>query len=142
MNSIISYPERGPYGKSNYRGNCSGYVIRDLIEHFSPKTFVDVCEGSGTSRDVAKEMGVDYVGLDLHQGFDFTTDSVLKRIHVPADMVFSHPPYHTMVNYPDERKKHHLKGHGNDLSTCKSVEEFIELSQLMLMNQREATAPG
>ncbi len=38
MQSIISYKERGRYGKPNYRGNCSGFIIKDLIEHFYPKT--------------------------------------------------------------------------------------------------------
>ena len=32
MQSVISYKERGKYGNSNYRGNCSGYVIKDLID--------------------------------------------------------------------------------------------------------------
>ena len=32
MNSVISYPDRGQYGRNEYRGNCSGYVIKDLIQ--------------------------------------------------------------------------------------------------------------
>jgi hypothetical protein len=142
MKSVISYPDRGPYGKSNYRGNTSGYVIKEMLEHFQPKLFVDVCEGSGTSRDVAKEMNIEYVGLDLHRGFDFTTASVLKAIPRPADLVFSHPPYHNMIDYTVERKKHKLGGSGNDISRCATVDEFIELATLMLNNQREATRPG
>ena len=46
MQSIVSYKERGPYGKSSYRGNCTGYIIKDLIEQFYPKSkpkkFVEV----------------------------------------------------------------------------------------------------
>ena len=46
MNSIVSYKERGIFGDSNYRGNCSGFIIKDLIEHFypesKPKKFVEV----------------------------------------------------------------------------------------------------
>lgn len=141
MNSVVSYPDRGPYGKSSYRGNTSGYIIKDLIEHFSPSLFVDVCEGSGTSSDVCKEMKVKYIGLDLHRGFDFTKSSVLEAIgNTPADMVFSHPPYHSMINYVAERKKHSLNSTpGNDLSQCSSVEEFLEKAQIMMLNQREAT---
>lgn len=145
MNSIVSYPDRGNFGRSNYRGNTSGLIIKDLIEHFQPKTFVDVCEGGGTSRDVCKELGVTYFGLDLHKGNDFTRDSVLKAIGgVPADMVFSHPPYHNMINYVAERKKHNLSVNSgeNDTSQCKSVDEFLEKSQVMLLNQREATKAG
>jgi len=32
MDSVISYKDRGPYGNNSYRGNCSGYVIKDLIQ--------------------------------------------------------------------------------------------------------------
>ena len=56
MKSVISYPNRGPWGKSNWRGNVSGFVIKDLIEHFRPKLLVDACEGSGTSGDVCRKM--------------------------------------------------------------------------------------
>lgn len=141
MKSIISHPERGPYGKASYRGNTSGFVIKDLIKHYKPTVFVDVTEGGRTSLDVCKEMGIIYKGFDLHSGFDVTRDSVLNAIGTPADMVFSHPPYWQMINYGAERVKHGLKsGAGNDLSACSTAEEFIELSQLMLLNQREATA--
>src|SRR5690625_6535758 len=37
INSILSYPSRGPYGKSYYRGNCTGYIIRDLLLYYKPK---------------------------------------------------------------------------------------------------------
>lgn len=46
MESIISYIDRGKYGNSNYRGNCSGYIISDLIKQFypysKPKKFVEI----------------------------------------------------------------------------------------------------
>ena len=145
MKSVISYPDRGPYGNNRYRGNCSGYVIKDLIEHFRPALFVDVCEGSGTSRDVAREMGVRYIGLDLHKGFDFTQHSVLNAIGgEPAPMVFSHPPYYDIIRYQDERKKHGLtiNPNENDLSSSVSIDEFLEKCNVMLLNQREATMSG
>ena len=28
MKSVMSFPERGNYGKSSWRGNTSGYVIK------------------------------------------------------------------------------------------------------------------
>jgi hypothetical protein len=28
--SVVSYPDRGPWGDSRYRGNCSGYLVKDL----------------------------------------------------------------------------------------------------------------
>ncbi|MFK5893605.1 MAG: hypothetical protein QM504_10325 [Pseudomonadota bacterium] len=133
MKSVISYPNRGNWGKSNWRGNCSGWVVKDLIEHFKPNNFVDVCFGSDTSGDVCRDMGVAYKGLDLHQGNDFTTDSVLQQIPFlgGTDMCWSHPPYHSMVKYNAKQ--------GNNTSTCSSVGQFLEMSNVMLMNQREAT---
>jgi hypothetical protein len=133
MQSVISYPERGPWGDAKWRGNCSGFVIKDLIDHFNPRLFVDVCEGSGTSRDVCRDMGVEYVGLDIHKGNDFTRDSVVNVLPRPADLVFSHPPYHSMIKYSQNP---------NDTSRCDSVDEFLEKSHVMLLNQRHATKSG
>lgn len=130
--SIVNYPERGHYGNANWRGNTSGKLIIDIIDTFKPNFFVDVCEGSGTSADCCKEKNIKYVGLDLHKGQDFTHDYVLQFLNgVKADVVFSHPPYHDMILYKDDPR---------DTSRCKSVNEFLEKSQLMLLNQREATA--
>ena len=141
MKSLISFLNRGPWGDPHWPGNCSGHVVRELIEFTRPTLMVDVCEGSGTSGDVCREMGVEYVGLDLHRGFDFTSDYVLSRLSRPADLVFSHPPYEAMIDYrnvgtwsdPDHKYR--------DLSGC-TEEGFVEKSHLMLINQREATRPG
>ena len=140
MNSVMSFPERGNYGNSNWRGNTSGYVIKELIQHFNPKLFVDACEGSGTSKDVCKEMRIEYVGLDLYKGQDFTKDYILTQLPRPADICFTHPPYHDMIAYSGSvYGKEILTG---DTSHCRNVEEFISKSQVMLMNQREATKEG
>lgn len=138
MQSIISFPNRGPWGDSRWRGNCSGNVQRELIEHFSPKLFVDVCEGSGTSRDVCRELGIEYVGLDLHQGFDFTADYVLSKLPRPADLCFSHPPYEAMIDYREVGAWEDESLKCRDLSAC-NEDEFLEKSRIMLLNQREAT---
>lgn len=96
MNSILSYEDRGNYGKSNWRGNCSGRLIKDLLEFYKPKCYVDAFKGSGTSDDVVKELNeqganIEYFGLDLHSGFNAITDSIAdkiggetRRLHIPA----------------------------------------------------------
>ena len=104
-NSVVNYPSRGHWGDSSWRGNTSGHIIVDLIESFKPALFVDVCEGGGrsaTSADVCREMGVEYIGLDLHKGNDFTRDYILAQLPRPADLTFSHPPYFDMVLYKDD----------------------------------------
>ena len=146
MKSVVSYPERGNYGKNNWRGNTSGLLIKDLIEFASQNTrtplngflFVDACEGSGTSGDVCKELNCQYVGLDLHKGNDFIKDSILASLPREADTVFTHPPYAEMIQYSGKQWGNQLIE--SDLSNPKiSKEEFLEKSQLMLLNQRDAT---
>lgn len=139
MKSVMSFPDRGPWGKSSWRGNTSGHVIKEIIEHFQPKLFVDACEGSGTSGDVCRDMGVEYIGLDLYKGNDFTSDDILTQLPRPADICFTHPPYHDMITYSGEVYPGMKVG---DTSRCDSPEEFIAKSQIMLMNQREATRKG
>ena len=142
MKSIISFPDRGKWGSASWRGNCSGHIQRELIEHFRPKLFVDICEGSGTSKDVCREMGVDYRGFDIHTNTDFTSDYILSLLPAPADLVFSHPPYASMIDYGTIGEFKDPKLIGRDLSRCHSVDEYLEKSYLMLLNQREATKSG
>jgi hypothetical protein len=39
--SILSFPERGSWGDPGYRGNCSGYVYREIFERLHPRVFTD-----------------------------------------------------------------------------------------------------
>lgn len=138
MKSIISFPERGKWGNPKWRGNCSGHVQRELIEHFRPKLFVDICEGGGTSRDVCRDLGIEYRGFDLHTGTDFTSDYILRLLGFHADLVFSHPPYGAMIDYTGVGEFNNSILKQRDTSLC-SIGDFIEKSQIMLLNQREAT---
>jgi len=138
--SIMSYPERGKWGKSSWRGNCSGHVYKDLFERLRPKVFVDPMVGSGTSIEVAKEMQIEAHGLDLHQGFNAIRDSIIATVGKPADLVVSHPPYGGMIVYSG--KVWGAEAHPDDLSRCESDDDFHEKMQLVLLNQRDATTPG
>ncbi|ADR37725.1 hypothetical protein Ocepr_2277 (plasmid) [Oceanithermus profundus DSM 14977] len=138
--SISSHPERGPWGNPRWRGNASGYFYKDLFEALGPKTFVDPMVGSGTSVEVAREMGIEAVGLDLHSGFNILRDSILEIVGRPADLVFSHPPYHDMIVYSGEVWGD--EPHPDDLSRAGSVEEFADKLHQAVLNQRTATKPG
>jgi len=92
MSSILSFPDRGPWGNAKWRGNCSGHVYAELFKSIKPQLFVDPMVGSGTSVEVAREMGVEAVGLDLHSGFDALTMSIAEAVGREADLVVSHPP--------------------------------------------------
>jgi len=137
--SILSFKGRGKWGKSSWRGNCSGHVYKELFDRLQPKVFVDPMVGSGTSVEVAKEMGIEAYGLDLHQGFNAVNDSILNAVGKEADLVVSHPPYGGMIVYSGN-----VWGSSNpdDLSRCADDEDFHEKLQLVLLNQREATKSG
>lgn len=140
MNSIISFPDRGPWGKSSWRGNASGHVYKSLFEQLRPRHFCDPMVGSGTSVEVAKEMQIEAYGLDLHSGFNAIRDDITSRIGKQVDLCISHPPYGSMIQYSG-----HVWGtaaHPDDLSRCINDEDFHQKMQLVLLNQREATLPG
>lgn len=140
QNSILSFPDRGPWGSSSWRGNASGHVYRALFEQLKPSTFADPCVGSGTSIQVAQEMGIQSWGFDLHTGWNALRDDLLTSIGQPVDLALSHPPYGAMIKYSG-----HVWGtapHPDDLSHCVDDNDFNEKLHLMLLNQRRATKPG
>jgi hypothetical protein len=138
--SIMSFPDRGKWGKSSWRGNCSGHVYKALFEQYKPQTFVDPMMGSGTSIEVAREMNIESYGLDLHSGFNILRDSILERVGKEVDLVFSHPPYSSMIVYSGEVWGD--EPHPDDLSRCLNDEDFHEKMHIALLNQRAATKPG
>ncbi len=147
--SVISHQTRGQGGNSSYRGNAGANFMEDVILFGAENTkiqidkmlFVDANEGSGTSRDVAARLGAQYVGLDLMHGNDFTKDSIITELPRPAEMVFTHPPYAEMIEYSGQQWGQEMLA--TDLSNPNiSKQAFLEKSQVMLMNQREATRDG
>jgi len=149
VSSVISHPERGNGGKSSYRGNAGANFMQDVILFGAENTksrienflFCDANEGSGTSGDVARQLGCQYVGLDLHKGNDFTRDAIITSLPRPADMVFTHPPYADMIQYSGSQWGTEMLP--TDTSNPGlTKEQFLEMSQVMLMNQREATREG
>ncbi len=116
--SVVSYPDRGPWGNSGYRGNCSGHLIKDLILRFKCQSIFDPAEGGGTVKDVVRGINrnlgknIDYEGRDLKNGWDILTGQLPEK---QFDMVWYHPPYHDMIRYSD---------HPEDLSNCPSVDNF------------------
>lgn len=137
--SIMSFPDRGPWGNSAWRGNASGYVYKSLFEQLKPRVFIDPMVGSGTSVEVAKEFGIEAFGLDLHSGFNALRSDILTTVGKHADLCVSHPPYGSMVLYSGEQWG---EPHPDDLSRCVDDADFHEKLQLVLLNQRRATLPG
>lgn len=135
--SVISFPDRGPWGKSNYRGNCSGHVQRGLIGTFRPSHFCDPSEGGGTSRDVCREIGLKYTGLDLRDGFNIVADRLRDRVEAAPDFIFWHPPYGEMIKYSGNMWG---EAHPDDLSRCGNGDEFMAKMELAIANIYDALA--
>jgi len=118
MCSVVSYPDRGPWGDSGYRGNCSGHLVKDLILRFNSQSVFDPAEGSGTVREVVaginkyRNQNIHYDGRDLKKGWDILESPLPER---QFDMVWYHPPYWDIIRYSDSPK---------DLSNCRTLDEF------------------
>ena len=105
--TILSFPDRGPWGSNRYRGNCSGWILAFLIWKYKVNKFTELFAGSGTGYDVCKDIGISYVGADLNpnpvrQGIlnvNAVTDEVPDEFY-GADMIFMHPPCGKEINIP------------------------------------------
>lgn len=105
--SVLSFPQRGPWGDNKYRGNCSGYIQAYLIWKYHVSFLSELFSGSGTGYDVCKDMGIKYAGADLNPNpvrpgiinCNAITDKVPTEFY-GADMLFMHPPYGAEIGIP------------------------------------------
>ena len=148
MQSIVSYPDRGPYGKNSYRGNCSGLLIKDIIQQYRLQGLSDFMVGSGTTEDVVREMGIRGDFADLNRGYDMMSMDIPNR----AENLFWHPPYHNMVVYSglqySPKVVEEVTGLSSetiladDLSRCGSWEEFVKKMNYACLKQFSALEKG
>lgn len=80
LTSLYHFDEAGSYGDRSYPGNCGGNLIRDLLRYFQPRSVFDPMTGSGTCRDVCRELGVACVSGDIHAGFDAADPQHVRRV--------------------------------------------------------------
>jgi hypothetical protein len=145
MQSIVSYPDRGPYGKNSYRGNCSGLLIKDLIQQYHIKSLSDYMVGGGTTEDVCKEMKIPGTFLDLNRGFDMVDMDMPDR----PQNIFWHPPCDNIViysglQYSDKAvlEKYGIDPKKNDLSRCPDWHTFIKKLNHCMLKQFAALEKG
>ncbi len=145
MKSVVSYPDRGKYGNNRYRGNCSGWLIKDLIDQYNIKGLSDYMVGSGTTEDVCNETGVPGTFLDLNRGFDMMTMDIPER---PQNL-FWHPPYGGMIIYSDQMYKAQdiINQYGfdprvNDLSRARNWDDFIKKMNYCMLKQFSSLEKG
>lgn len=93
LRSIQEHFARGNYGTNSYRGNCSGLIVKALIEQFHSSFFIDPMAGSGTSKAVCEKMGIPHLTLDLNPAWG-GFDAYSMELERSSDMIFLHSPYY------------------------------------------------
>lgn len=105
--TILSFPDRGPWGDSRYRGNCSGWIQAFLIWKYQARKMAELFAGSGTGSDVCRDMQIPYIGADLNPSpvrnnilaVNAVSDEVPDSFR-DADLLFMHPPYGAEIGIP------------------------------------------
>jgi len=97
--SLYHFHRAGEYGSRSYPGNCGGNLIKDLLRYFNPASVFGPLTGSGTCRDVCRELTVYCYSSDLHQGVDACDASLFPR--GCFDFAWIHPPYWRQKRFDD-----------------------------------------
>lgn len=141
LTSFMAFPSREEGGKNTWRGNCSPEVVRKIVNYVqqcltSRKReeflLLDPMCGSGTSGDVARQMGIQAVQYDLNPQLEHGVggwNALRDEVEDNADLVFLHPPYHSIIRYSGNMWG---KPHPDDLSRCETYQEFIEKLNLVI----------
>jgi len=131
LTSLYHFERAGEYGDRNYPGNCGGNLIADLLRFFNARSVFDPMTGSGTCRDVCREMGVYCWSSDLHQDVDACDASQFPR--GCFEFAWIHPPYWRQKLYQSDPR---------DLSRAPTVGAFLERYRLLIANCAGALVPG
>lgn len=149
--TVIGFPDRGPWGDDRYRGNCSGWVQAFLIWKYQVQKMAELFAGSGTGSDVARDMGITYIGADLNPhpkrpdilSYDVMEADVPEEF-LDADLLFAHPPYSSLIQiswagkaYPDETGTLAAKDLGN-----LPWDDFMKQLNKVIMKYYAAMAPA
>lgn len=102
--SIVKYPERGPWGRSSWRGNTTGHIVNDFLDFCEIKmqkkieTCSDYMVGSGTTKELCEQRGITGTYWDLSMGKNLLD----KDLEIPdrPESIFFHPPYSSHIGIP------------------------------------------
>lgn len=109
--TLWEYPSqdygREAHGDKEYVGATPAWVIWQLLQRYTREgdTVLDPMCGSGTTLDVARELGRKALGVDLAPTRTEIKQADARHIPLPSesvDFVFVDPPYSTHVDYSDD----------------------------------------
>lgn len=138
LTSFMAFPERGDGGDNHWRGNCSPEVVRAVTKYVlaskrfyrketSSFTLLDPMCGSGTSGNVATDLGIRSVLYDLNPDAPMGEggwNALRDDVRASADLIFFHPPYHNIIRYSGSVWG--KSAHPDDLSQCENYSDFID----------------
>lgn len=130
LTSLYHFNRAGEYGDRRYPGNCGGLLIHDLLTFFHARQVFDPMTGSGTCRDVCRELDIACLSSDMHEGKDACDASQFPRGQF--DFVWIHPPYWRQKLYTKDPR---------DLSRTPTLEAFLERYRLLVENCAGAITP-
>lgn len=106
--TLWSYPSQhygdGMQGSKDYAGATPSYIVWNLLQRYTRKNdlVVDPMCGSGTTLDVAKDLGRRALGYDIEPYREDILRADARRLPLEdgkADFVFVDPPYSTHLSY-------------------------------------------
>lgn len=109
--TLWDYPSQhygpGMQGDKNYPGATPSWVIWNLLERYTrpDDLVVDPMVGSGTTLDVAADLGRKAVGCDVNPQREDVVEADARALPLEsasADFVFVDPPYSTHIAYSDD----------------------------------------
>jgi hypothetical protein len=130
LTSLYHFDRAGEFGNRSYPGNCGGNLIADLLRFFNASSIFDPMTGSGTCRDVCRELGVYCYSSDLHGGVDACDATQFPR--ECFEFAWIHPPYWRQKLYTNDPR---------DLSRTPTLDAFLERYQLLIENCAGSLAP-
>lgn len=123
LTSLYHFHRAGDYGDRSYPGNCGGNLIKDLLKYFGARSVFDPMTGSGTCRDVCKELAIYCHSSDMLEGIDACDASQFPR--ECFDFAWIHPPYWRQKLYTKDAR---------DLSRTATLKEFLDRYKLLIEN--------
>jgi DNA modification methylase len=112
VTTLWDYPSQdygdAQQGVAGYRGATPSYIVWNLLYRYTAEDelVVDPFCGSGTTLDVARDMGRRALGYDVHPTrkdiFRVDARKLPPELTGKVDFVFMDPPYSTHLDYGDD----------------------------------------